>query len=467
MSMFSGIRKWYEGKSAACRRVFWAILTTATLYFLVAPLSRDPFLGLLRSKDYWIYGLRDPIPISLFPGRETPPFVIYILIFIVLISILRFLSVRGALKLGTRTIQIFIVSLFLVSLLHTAVGRRESMRLAEYIALLAVFVSIGHLTELVKTHSAVDASREALVKTHSAVDASREAMERLRKEVSYREYVEKAHAYYATAQERILACVRYWGIENDWLQNHHSELSQGHKRESDTGKNLPDALGKYLDCSLAKNLMARSMQASVVKFMGPVGYRSKEELVAFPGVLWRILVLKAVKSYWSLNSPLRPMDADAFSFNSLPYFFVVVDDKVLMETPRQSGFVEEFQELGHDLGDHPQLARHLATDFGYFASKRATDSVNDIIRCTCHHLARGTKLDKRIVWPLPKFIYCRTEGETLTGFAKPNVVAVALDRLQRTHKSFDISEWTEDLVAGLVYDYLCYVGREEFSVDVH
>jgi hypothetical protein len=352
-----------------------------------------------------------------------------------------------------KVIHIFIFSILITGVCYKIVGITTEFRNAEYIALLAVLVALGHLSELAKTNIAVKSSIEEI--------------EELRKDMSLSAYVGRAYTYYGGAQKRILSCTRYWTIDQEWIIKYYTNLLWQSRREPVNPNDIPMALKKYLeDSTIATNILSMNMNANKVKFIGPVNIKSIDGLTVLPGVLWRMLFITAVKTFYLNNRTHQAITLECCSY-PMEFNFIIVDNKVLMETKKyiftQYG---DLKEYGVDLGENKELADFLETDFEYFAiNNPASRAIESIIEVALQNmgLPSNSEFHGQLARELVDRIYSNNKEIHYANIASYGEAQVAIDRL-RIQYNVKSDDEVRNIIGGLLWDYIYYVGKDKFRM---
>lgn len=370
-------------------------------------------------------------------------------------SLYKDISKKFKLKINThypKVIHIFIFSSLITCICYKIFGITTDISAAEYIALLAVLVALGHLSELAKTN----------IDVKSSVDQ----IEELRKDLSLSAYVERAYSYYGGAQKHILSCTRYWSIDQEWIIKNYSNLLCDIRRDPPRADTIPLALIKYLEGStIATNILSKNMNAGIVKFIGPVDIRSIDGLTVLPGALWRILFITAVKAMFAIKNIHNNIVLECYSY-TMPFNFILVDNKVLMETRKyiytQYG---DLKEYGVDLGENKELANFLSSDFGRFAETLASQAVNDIIELGSRNMGHATPPEfyGQKVRELIDRIYSNNKEIHFANIASFEDAQVAINRLKIQFKA-NKNEEVRNIIGGLLWDYIYYVGKDKFKI---
>ena len=324
---------------------------------------------------------------------------------------------------------------------------------AEYIAIWALLVAFMHLVTLAEaedrlkdTDAKVDKSATRLDSLSSKLGELSDNVDTLSVDLSAKAFIERAYNYYTSAQKYIYACLRLWAIPYEWAVKY----SQKFELHGDDDK--------YLDekNDLVQALKSASMKASNVVFVGPVNICSLEGLLAFPGVLWRALVINALQKWYKTNQKFTVIKG--YCFTPTLFYYTVVDDNVLIEKPQR--FLGE-DEFGTNIGENSALANQLAIPF--LKSMKTPDWVplnkclDQLIRFLLVIQDRSTvQIRRSYVEDLIMEIYEKPNRKYEAYLAQKDEGKKALDQLHE-HKGID-----RGLITDLLCDYLTISNSFEY-----
>jgi hypothetical protein len=241
-------------------------------------------------------------------------------------------------------------------------------------------------------------------------------------------------------------------------------------RTADFKEDIPKDLNKYLESSsLVEGLRSDQMHSNKIKFIGhPIDISSRLGLYIFPGALWRAIMAEALKRLFSNSIDHKNIDLIYYSFTT-SFYFIVVDNHVLMETPMAKDLNSDNTEHGTYLGENPSLASHLDTELDNNISMRTYSllslNINEIINLGIKN--SGWAKEENINIEKVKLIYnnlYHPEGRSAyLNLADKDSVSDVKKRLRLEWKQPDDAN-VDEIITGLIWDYLFYVAKDEYNI---